>query len=130
MQIGEASRQSGLESTAIRFYEAEGALPEPVRTDSGYRDYTEGNVELLTFVAALRSLRLPLDDIRQIVELRAEGKAPCRQVRRAIEAEGLAIDSRIDELRRLRAQLGELHAAADTIVDDWPTTCVCHVLQN
>lgn len=49
MRIGEAARLSGLETSAIRFYEADCVVPEPKRTDAGYRDYSVGDVELLRF---------------------------------------------------------------------------------
>ena len=38
-----------------------------------------------------------------------------------------AIDHRIGDLTRLRAELTRLQTEADETTDDWPTTCVCHV---
>jgi len=130
MKISEATQQSGLEASAIRFYEKSGVLPGPQRTASGYRDYDAGDVELLRFVRRLRGLELPLDDIREIVELRTAGEAPCRPVREAIAREAEAIDSRIEELVRLRSELERLSDAAANVVDDWPRSCVCHVLEE
>ncbi len=131
MRIGEAARTAGLETSAIRYYEANGIVPEPQRTAAGYRDYEAVDVELLRFVRRLRSLELPLDDIREIVSLRSDGQAPCAQVRAAITREATAIDRRIDDLGRLRDELTRLQAAADRIGDDdWPTSCVCHVLES
>lgn len=128
MQIGDVARRSGLESTAIRYYESEGVLPAPARTASGYRSYTDEDVDLLRFVHRLRALELPLADIRSIVRLRTAGEAPCTAVRDALAREAAAIDHRIAELQRLRTELGELRAAADRMTDEWPASCVCHVL--
>lgn len=130
MRIGEVARSVGLETSAIRYYEANGIVPEPARTDAGYRAYGEEEVELLRFVRRLRSLDLPLDDVREIVSLRTDGQAPCTQVRQAISRESTLIDERIEDLVRLRDELARLQAAADTIRDDWPTSCVCHVLES
>ncbi len=129
MQIGEAARGSGLEPSAIRFYESIGVLPEPLRTPSGYRDYGPSDVEALRFVRRLRALELPLDDIRGIVDLSVSGEAPCRPVREAIDREAAAIDARIGDLVRLRDELTRLQGAAADLVDEWPTSCVCHVLE-
>jgi DNA-binding transcriptional MerR regulator len=129
MRIGEVARLSGLEASAIRFYETHGVVPVPERTGAGYRDYSVDEVELLRFVRRLRSLELPLDDIREIVGLRTDGLAPCATVRGALAREAAAIDQRIEDLGRLRDELSRLQAAADQITDDWPTTCVCHVLE-
>ena len=129
MRIGEAARLSGLEASAIRFYETGGIVPMPKRTGAGYRDYTADDVELLRFVRRLRSLEMPLDDVREIVGLRADGQAPCATVRSALAREAAAIDQRIEDLGRLRDELARLQTAAGQITDDWPTTCVCHVLE-
>lgn len=129
MQIGEVARSVGLETSAIRYYEAHGIVPQPERTGAGYRDYGDDDVELLRFVRRLRSLELPLDDVREIVSLRTHSQAPCGQVRDAIAREATAIDQRIKDLRRLHGELTRLQVAADQIRDDWPTSCVCHVLE-
>lgn len=130
MRIGEAARQAELEASTVRFYEAQGVLPQPRRTESGYRDYSPADVELLRFVKRLRSLQLPSNDVKQIIELRIRGQAPCRVVRDAITREAAAIDARIDDLLRLRDELTRLQATADQITDDWPDSCVCHVLER
>ena len=129
MQIGEAARIAGLEPSAIRFYEDQGILPGPDRTSSGYRNYSDEDVELLKFVRRLRSLELPLNDVQQIVDLWAEGKAPCAVVRKSISREAKAIDKRIEELRRLRAELTRLNHEAQSIEDSWPRQCVCHAVE-
>jgi|SRR3990172_5686508 len=129
MQIGEVARSVGLEASAIRYYETHGIVPPPERTPAGYRDYDDDDVELLRFVRRLRSLQLPLDDVREIISLRTDGQAPCAQVREALARETTAIDQRIEDLQRLRDELTRLQTAADQIRDDWPTSCVCHVLE-
>lgn len=128
MHIGEAARSVGLEASAIRYYETHGVIPPPERTPAGYREYGDADVELLKFVRRLRSLELPLDDVREIVSLRANGQPPCSYVREAIAREAAAIDRRIRELLSLRDELTRLRAEADQIRDDWPASCVCHVL--
>lgn len=130
MHIGEVARTVGLEASAIRYYETHGIVPPPERTPAGYRDYGADDVELLRFIRRLRSLELPLDDVREIVSLRTDGQPPCTQVRGAIAREAAAIDQRIDDLVRLRDELTRLQTQANKIRDDWPTSCVCHVLET
>jgi DNA-binding transcriptional MerR regulator len=130
MQIGEAAKRSGIERTAIRYYETEGILPSPARSAAGYRRYGDEDVELLRFVRRLKALELPLEDIRSIVRLRVDGQAPCAVVRDALDREAAAIQARVEDLLRLQQELAELRRAADLINDDWPTSCVCHVLES
>ncbi|MDF1597086.1 MAG: MerR family DNA-binding protein [Acidimicrobiia bacterium] len=130
MRIGHAAEQASLEASAIRFYESAGVLPAPARSDAGYRDYDQGDVELMRFVRRLRALELPLDDVREIVQLWTSGEAPCQPVRDAITREVEAVDDRIAELTRLRSELQALQERMDSIVDHWPQSCVCHVIDE
>jgi len=130
MRIGEAAARSGLEASAIRFYESSGVLPPPPRTESGYRDFGEADVLLLRFVRGLRALDLPLDDIGEIVQLRRSGQSPCGPVREAIRREAAAIDLRIAEMQRTRTELSRLQEEIAGLTDDWPDDCVCHLIES
>ena len=131
MRIGELAGAVGVDTPTIRFYESVGLLPEPARLPSGYRDYDQSDVERLRFVRQARSLDLPLDDIAQILALRERGEAPCAFVRGVIAREAAAINQRIEELERLRAELRRLQQRADDLQDDWPTgECVCHLIDD
>lgn len=130
MWIGEAADRAGVEASAIRFYEQSGVLPEPDRTNSGYRDYTDEEVDLIRFVRRARSLEIPLEDIRQIVDLRTHGEAPCQVVRQVMARESRAIETRIRELEELRAELLRLQEMAGEFSDNWPDgPCVCHLVE-
>ncbi|MDH3250998.1 MAG: MerR family transcriptional regulator [Acidimicrobiia bacterium] len=130
MRIGEAADEALLEASAIRFYESTGVLPEPSRSDAGYRVYDESDIELMRFVRRLRALELPLDDVREVVRLRVSGEAPCQPVRDAIAREAAAVDGRIAELTRLRSELRSLQERMKSIVDEWPQSCVCHIIEE
>lgn len=130
MRIGQAAERALLEASAIRFYESAGVLPPPARSDAGYRDYDERDIDLIRFVRRLRALELPLDDIREIVRLRVAGDAPCQPVRDAIVREAVAVDGRIAELTRLGSELRSLRKRMDSVVDQWPVACVCHVIEE
>jgi len=66
MRIGEISERVGTDAPTIRFYEAEGVLPKPARTEAGYRSYTESDVERLRFIKKARALGLSLAEIREM----------------------------------------------------------------
>ena len=50
MNIGEAARLSGVSAKMVRHYEALGLLPSVPRTDSGYRQYGDGEIHTLRFI--------------------------------------------------------------------------------
>lgn len=55
----------GITKKNIRFYEHEGLL-SPKRSENGYRDYTQEDVETLRKIKLLRSLSFPLEEIRRL----------------------------------------------------------------
>ena len=65
MKINEVEQLVGVTKRNIRFYEKEGLL-SPGRTDTGYRDYGEEDVEALRKIKLLRKLDVPLEEIRRM----------------------------------------------------------------
>lgn len=68
MTIGAAARASGITAKMIRFYEAEGLLPQADRSGSGFRLYFKEDLRRLQFIALARSADIGLAEIRQMVE--------------------------------------------------------------
>ena len=131
MFIGEVSQVVGLSSSAIRYYESREMVPKAAeRTPRGYRHYSDVEVELLRFVKRLRSLGIPLDNIRAMVPLLTRGEAPCDSVREALDRQVLVIEQQIEYLKRVHGELVRVKAHADGTVDDWPVHCVCDVLDG
>lgn len=66
LTIGELARLTGRRTSAIRYYEEIGLLPEPVRR-SGQRRYDEAAVRRLAVIDTARRAGLALDDIRDLL---------------------------------------------------------------
>lgn len=129
MKIGEVARRVGVATSAIRFYEEAGLLPEPERTPAGYRDYDLSAIDRITFIRAGQTVGLSLADLKEVLHIRDRGEAPCRHVTALIDTRIREVDERITDLRRLR---GELLALAETAADFDPDLCppesVCRIL--
>jgi DNA-binding transcriptional MerR regulator len=108
VRIGEVADRSGVNPTTIRYYEDVGLLPEPERTPSGYRDYTEAAVARLTFVRAAQSIGLSLGEIREVLALREQGDVPCPHVVTLLEQRAAELTERIAALEQMRSELIEL----------------------
>jgi DNA-binding transcriptional MerR regulator len=78
--VSEAARLAGTTRKAIRVYEAKGLLPDPERTDAGYRLFTAEDVEVLRFIRRARSLGLSLAEIGEVLDHQRGGARPCGHV--------------------------------------------------
>lgn len=108
MRIGELGRQAGVSAKTIRYYEEIGLLPEPDRTDNGYRDYGKAAAERLTFIRDAQATGLSLTEIASILELRGQGVATCGHVVDLLEHHLEDIDRQIDNLHQTRRKLRKM----------------------
>jgi DNA-binding transcriptional MerR regulator len=67
MKIGELARRSGLSTSRIRFYEAEGLLNVVSRKANGYREYPADALMILGIIIGAQRTGFALDEIRQIL---------------------------------------------------------------
>ncbi|KAF1052101.1 MAG: HTH-type transcriptional regulator ZntR [Stenotrophomonas maltophilia] len=110
MKIGELARLTGCPVETIRYYEREGLLPAPARTEGNYRQYDAGHVERLSFIRHCRSLDMAQEEIRILLGLRDHPQADCGTANRLIDEHLHHVEVRIAELQSLQRQLQELRA--------------------
>jgi len=110
LTISAVSRATGISVPAIRFYEAEGVLPAPTRTVSGYRLYSPIDVRRLRLIRRARLLGLSLAAVKTLVEraFASECADFAAQLLEFITTQRADIDQRIAELESLRSELGQL----------------------
>jgi Cu(I)-responsive transcriptional regulator len=107
MNIGEASRASGLPAKTIRYYEEIG-LVRPARGDNGYRDFTEQDAHKLAFLGRSRSLGFSIEECRTLLSLYEDRDRASADVK-AVAAEHLErIAHKIEELHALKSTLETL----------------------
>lgn len=123
--IGAAARAAGVTRRAVRLYESKGLLPAPERTKSGYRLFTNDDIEVLAFIKQGRSLGLSLDAITEIIEISERG-APCDRTQALLAQRLTEIDAAIADLRRLRATV----AGARRAKVDHATGARCAVIEQ
>lgn len=115
MLIGELAGASGTTTKTLRFYEQEGLLRAPERTGGGYRDYTPDTLQRLDFIRRSRAAGLTLAQIREALDVRDGGAAPCHHVRQLLDSRLNALDRQIADLRALRTTVAGLRDAASVI---------------
>ncbi len=108
LKIGELARSTGLTTKAIRYYELMKLLPEPRRTESGYRLYSTEEVQRLEFIKKAKRLGLSLEDIRDILTLHASNQPPCVHVLALLDQKLAYLDDLIGSLYEFREELAHL----------------------
>lgn len=108
MNIGKASRASGVSERMIRHYETIGLIPPPMRRESGYRDYSEADVNRLRFVANARDLGFPIEEIRELLGLWGDAHRSSADVKRLALARAAELGRKAQSLEAMRGTLLEL----------------------
>ena len=108
LKIGEVSRRSGLPVKTIRFYSEEGLIHPSARSEGGYRLFSEEVFEELALIRTLKSMEIPLQDVRQILESRRSGFCTCAALQERIRGKAGEIEQKIAALRGLHSELQDL----------------------
>jgi len=101
MKIGELARLAGSNVETIRYYEREGLLPIPGRSEGNYRIYGPMHQERLTFIRHCRGLDMTLDEIRTLLHFKESPEENCGEVNRLLDDHIGHVVRRIGELQAL-----------------------------
>ncbi len=105
---GELAKDAGINIETLRYYERKKLLPEPERTDSGYRIYTKEDLSRLNFISLAKDHGFSLKEIKELLDLRISRKTSCETVRSISEEKIKKVDEKIHELKKIKRALQEL----------------------
>jgi Cd(II)/Pb(II)-responsive transcriptional regulator len=114
MRIGELAQCTNTQVETIRFYEREGLLAAPGRSDGNYRIYDDEHAQRLSFIRHCRGLDMTLDEIRVLLRFKDTPTENCREVNELLDEHIGHVAQRVRELRQLEKQLKSLRE-----------TCLC-----
>ena len=120
MNIGQASKASGVSAKMIRYYEEIGLIPPAARSESGYREYGGNDVHRLRFIRRARDLGFPVADIVALLGLWNDRSRQSADVKRLAQAHIAQLEDRI---RHLRDMADSLHALIDCCAGDERPDC-------
>ena len=107
LTIGEVAARSGVATSALRFYEAEGLIASE-RTDSGHRRYPRSVLRRVAFIVFAQKIGLSLEEVGVELAKLPRNRAPERGDWAKLSSGWTKrIDQRIAELERMKAGLTE-----------------------
>ncbi|ESE97161.1 zinc-responsive transcriptional regulator [Salmonella enterica subsp. enterica serovar Virchow str. ATCC 51955] len=71
-RIGELAKLADVTPDTIRYYEKQQMMDHEVRTEGGFRLYTENDLQRLKFIRYARQLGFTLDSIRELLSIRID----------------------------------------------------------
>ncbi len=104
---GDLARATGCNIETIRYYEKTGLLPDPPRTNAGYRIYSTAHTTRLRFILRARELGFSMEDIRGLLGLEDEAAPTCAEVKERTERHLADVRAKIADLRRIESVLAE-----------------------
>jgi protein-tyrosine-phosphatase len=105
VNISTFARRAGISPSGVRWYEAAGVLPLPVRRDNGYRDYGDADLSRLTLILALRRLGLTPAEAGRLVDRFIEGEELDLTLTETLEQQRREIARQREDLDRLEVEL-------------------------
>jgi Cu(I)-responsive transcriptional regulator len=108
MNIGQAADASGVSAKMIRYYESIGLIPKTVRTEAGYRVYSENDVSTLGFIRRARDLGFSVDQISELVALWRDRNRASTDVKRIALEHVEILEQKARELREMASTLRHL----------------------
>jgi len=111
VNISDVAKKTGLTSKAIRFYEEKGLVTAPMRSDNGYRNYTQKHLDELTLLRQARLVGFNLEECRELVHLFNDPARHSADVKARTLQKVAEIEIHIEQLQAMRQQLLSLAAS-------------------
>lgn len=121
-RVGELASRTGLSVRALHHYDEIGLLTPSLRTPAGHRLYQQSDVARLQQIQSLRLMRIPLDEVRQLLDRAGIEPREVIALHIAKLHEHIALQNRLAE--RLEGLAQHLKTVESASIDD-----LCHIIQ-
>ena len=105
LNIGQVAKQTGITVEAVRFYEKQGLIDVPLRSEAGYRKYPPETVKRVQFIQNAKDVGFTLKDVGELLTLRSKPKGCCGDVKERALKKIDDVDQKITDLVTIRDAL-------------------------
>lgn len=111
-RIGQIAKLADVTPDTIRYYEKLGMMSHDIRTEGGFRLYTEEDLRRLRFIRHGRQLGFSLEAIAELLSIRVDPEHhTCQESKGIVQARLAEVDGKIAELKEMRNSLRRLNDA-------------------
>ncbi len=125
--ISQTAKQVKLSTKQLRDYEALGLICPSGRSASGYRLYSDDDIEKLSFVAHAREVGFSLPQIKLLLQLQANPHRKRCDVKALTALHIQELDDKINALSAMKNKLQTWHDAC--VGDDGSDCAILHALE-
>ena len=134
LSIGEVADATGLSVHSLRYYEAEGLIPDVARDSAGHRRYRAEHVQWLGLLERLRVSGMSIARTRRYVELAVKGDATVPARRELLEEHETDLRERIAELEDclaiVRAKIDLYSGTLQDVTEIWTLVARAQARRN
>ena len=98
--IQDVSKKTGLTAHTLRYYEKEGLIPGVERSQGGFRQYTDEDLERLGLICCLKNTGMSIQEIARFVQLTHEGDNTLQERVELLRAHRELVLERIAEMQK------------------------------
>ena len=111
-RIGELAKLANVTPDTIRYYEKQQMIDHEVRTEGGFRLYTDNDLQRLRFIRYARQLGFTLESIRELLSIRIDPEHhTCQESKSIVQARLDEVEGRIQELQAMQRSLRRVNDA-------------------
>lgn len=102
LTISKTARQAGVGVETIRFYQRKGLIEQPRKPqDGGYRTYSIEIIQQIKFIRHAQELGFALREIKELLNLRADPRSDCAEVRQRASEKLIEVERKISQLKKI-----------------------------
>lgn len=105
MKIGELAKSAQVNIETIRFYERKGLIKQPVKPQSGYRQYPAETLERILFIKRAQKLGFTLEEISTLLSMESK---KCDDVQTLAKSKLISVRNKLHDLKQMESALKRL----------------------
>lgn len=98
--IREVSEMFGIPATTLRYYDKEGLLPYVGRKESGYREFSDNDVQMLRVIECLKKSGMSIKEIKQFADWVQMGDASLKERLEMFQNRKRAVEQQMEDLKK------------------------------